>query len=150
MKQKCKILLVESGSAGKAIILTELTKSNLEFVSLSVDTKEKFLGALNSYDPDVVISTQYLPEFDAFSAMRILRERGNDIPFLLASALSDEEAIDYLKWGAFDYVLKDNMIRLPFAVRNAMVKRILTVEKKSMESVEYHLRQRFQTMSGLN
>lgn len=151
MKQTYRILLVDDASATQKAVVQELLKMGLQFISERVNSKEDFLKALSTFDPDVIISDQFLCEFDAFSAMKILRERGMDIPFLLsASGMTEEEALDYLRWGAYDYVLKDDLLRLPFAVKNALSKRALALEKKNIESLQLHLQQRFQATAGMN
>jgi serine phosphatase RsbU (regulator of sigma subunit) len=107
---------------------------HMQFISKRVDTEEEFIKALTHFLPDLIICDQSLPRFDAFSAMNILKRAKLEIPFLLVTGtVSDEDAMDYLRWGAYDYILKANLSRLPFAVKNALVAQELSKQKQYME-----------------
>jgi len=100
-----------------------------EFVD--VETREAFAEALERDKFDLVLSDYALPSFDGVSALRLARERRPDIPFIFFSGTMGEElAIEMLKAGATDYVLKDRMSRLVPAVRRALEEARDTAERQ--------------------
>jgi serine phosphatase RsbU (regulator of sigma subunit) len=134
MKQEYKILFVEDVPADAELMERELLNARIDFISKRVDSKEHFIEALAGFLPDIIISDNSLRQFDSLSAMKIIKEEKHEIPFLLiASELSDEYVAEYLKGGAYDYVLKTNLRRLPFSVKNALSKCRLQREKQIIE-----------------
>jgi len=86
-----------------------------------VDTKEKYLEALNTFHPDVILSDHSLPLFNSTEALKVCQAKHLHIPFILVTgAVSDEFAVNCIKLGADDYVLKTNLSRLPSAIEKAL------------------------------
>ena len=101
-----------------------LKKAKLPFVSMRVDGPEEFVGALDSFNPDVVLSDHALPQFNSIEALKLCRSRGLMIPFILVTGtVSEEFAVNCLKQGVDDYILKNNLSRLPSAILNALNQR---------------------------
>ncbi len=120
----------------------ELRGANIQFVSQRVDCKKQFVEALTDFSPDLIICDHSLPQFSSDSAIKIAKEMNKNIPFLLATGtLTDSRAIEYLKDGAYDYVLKTNLARLPFAVKNALSKGELIQGKQHIEFENIQLQQ---------
>jgi signal transduction histidine kinase len=116
-----KILCLEDDDIDFEIINAELKKGGMEVISRMVDTRESFLAELTSFKPDVILSDHSLPQFNSIEALSICRKRQSRIPFILVTgAVSDEFAVDCIKRGADDYVLKSSLSRLPSAIRNAL------------------------------
>ena len=83
-------------------------------------TEEDFLAHLTP-PPRVILADYHLPQFDALRALTLLRERGLDIPCLVVTgALGDEAAVECMRQGAADYLLKDRLARLGEAVKQAL------------------------------
>src|SRR5690606_31814295 len=83
-----------------------------------VETLDDLQRALDNHPWDVIVSDFNLPGFDAFAALRVVRERNQDTPFILVSGtIGEETAVLAMKSGANDYVMKQNMSRLGPAVR---------------------------------
>jgi PAS domain S-box-containing protein len=109
----------------------ELRRSELFFERLVVDNKADFIQALEHYNPDVILSDHSLPSFDSTEAFQLLKQSGLNVPFILITAtISEEFAVDIMKNGAADYILKDRMQRLPNAILNALEKFRLEAERK--------------------
>ncbi len=139
MKSTYKILLAEKSSGDKASIMHSLKNANFDFQCKHADTLEQFENALTVFSPDVIICDEYLPELSALSAMKALERSGSEIPFILVTdTLSDPEAIEYLTKGIYDYILRPNLIKLPFSIKNAVKSRELESAKRNAESE--HLR----------
>ena len=95
------------------------------------DSKEKFLQALNNFDPDIILADHSLPSFNSFEALELLEKLKKPIPVILVTAtMTDEFAVDIIKKGAKDYVLKDRLERLPSAIQNVLKTHRLEIERQ--------------------
>lgn len=98
-----------------------LRKEKIAFTRIRVETRDEFKDALASFNPDIILSDHSLPQFNSIDALTICQERGINTPFILVTgAVSEEFAVNCLKRGADDYVLKSNLSRLPLAIRHAL------------------------------
>jgi len=102
-----------------------------------VQTEAEFERQLRLQRPDVVIADYNLPQWQGMDALDVLRREGLDTPLILVSgALGDVTAVECIKQGATDYVLKDGLARLPEAVRRALQeKRLLRLRRQSEENL---------------
>src|SRR5207245_1173646 len=116
-----RILLLEDVPADAALIQRELTKAGLVFVSERVDTRAAFEEALRVFAPDLILSDHGLPGFDGAAALQLVKERFPTLPVILVTgSLNEEKAVEFMKAGAADYILKDHLTRLPQAIRSAL------------------------------
>ena len=123
MKQKLKILLLEDTKADAELIEMELNNADIEFENVLVDTKKEFTKALNNFTPDIILADHSVASFNSMEALKIVKESGITSPFLIVTtALSEKFAMTVMEEGASDYVLKDNLHRLPDAIKNALDK----------------------------
>jgi len=121
LQAKLKILHLEDTPSDAELVERELTKRNIQFEILVVDNKKAFEKALIAFIPDLILSDHTLPSFDSIEAIKIIKEQALKIPFILVtSTVSDEYAVEVMKAGANDYILKDRLHRLPQAILNAM------------------------------
>ena len=126
-----RILLLEDVPADAALIQRELTKAGLVFVSQQVDTRVAFEEALRIFAPDVILSDHGLPGFDGAAALQLVRERFPALPVILVTgSLNEETAVEFMKAGAADYVLKDHLTRLPQAIKRALRESRLREERE--------------------
>jgi PAS domain S-box-containing protein len=124
MNDELRILLVEDVSADAELIIRELRKANLAFVSRCVEKRDDFVSALKEFAPHLILSDFSLGQFDALEALRILKEEKSDLPFILVTGSQSEEvAVACIKEGADDYILKASLKRLPSAVISAIKKK---------------------------
>jgi PAS domain S-box-containing protein len=136
MDKELRILILEDVPADAELIEHELRKNGLVFASKLVDTKESFLKALDDFQPILILSDYKLPAFDGLEALKIVRERYPDIPFILVTGeLGEEFAIETLKKGARDYVLKNNLKRLAISVKRALKEAEEIAERKRLRTV---------------
>ena len=116
-----KILMVEDVSSDAEITLRELKRAGLEFEHRLVETEAELMRECIEFAPDIVLSDFALPHFDGLSALGVVRRMRPDLPFIFVSGtIGEETAIESLRGGANDYVLKTNLPRLPSAVRRAL------------------------------
>ncbi|MEZ0231982.1 MAG: EAL domain-containing protein [Methylophilaceae bacterium] len=119
--QTLRILLVEDNPADAELTLRELKRSEIKCEARRVETESDFRIQLDQFDPDIILSDFSLPSFDGLSALHIARKEKPDIPFIFVSGtIGEETAIESLKQGAVDYIIKSNLSRLPSAVRSAL------------------------------
>ncbi len=116
-----RFLLLEDSSLDAQLIRAALTNGDIECELVQVQTRSTFIEALSSTPFDLILSDYSLPNFDGIAALDIVRDLCSDVPFILVSGTSGEElAIDTLKRGATDYVLKQRLERLVPAVNRAL------------------------------
>ena len=116
-----KILLLEDSPFDIEIIIHAINK-DVDSAHISVATdKASYLNLLEAGKPDIIVSDHRLPGFNSISALSIARGRYPGIPFvMLTGALSEEVAVEILKSGADDFILKDRLARLPSAISHAL------------------------------
>ncbi|WEN14852.1 response regulator [Rhodanobacter sp. AS-Z3] len=116
-----RILQVEDSQLDAELVLSELDADNIDYQVQLVDDEARYLSALEDFSPDIVLSDLSMPGFSGQRALELLRERDDDLPFIFVSAtLGEDAAIEALRNGATDYILKQNPARLASAVRRAL------------------------------
>ncbi|MBD3880193.1 PAS domain S-box protein [Phormidium tenue FACHB-886] len=118
---KLRFLLLEDSNLDAGLIQVALEKADIQCELVQVQTQAKFLAALQSLQLDLILSDYRLSGFDGIAALDLARTHCPTTPFIFVSAsLGEEMAIDLLKRGATDYVLKERLVRLPAAVQRAL------------------------------
>ena len=121
MKSSLRILHLEDDPNDVALARAALEAEGVRCEVNCVESRPDFVAALEQDGIDLILSDFSLPAFDGLAALEIARARCPDVPFILISGtLGEERAIDSLKQGATDYVLKQRLSRLVPAVRRAM------------------------------
>jgi C4-dicarboxylate-specific signal transduction histidine kinase len=128
-----KVLIVEDRPEDTELMVRELRQASLTPNWRAVVSEQEYRQSLD-WGPDVILSDFTLPRFNAFDALRIMQERQLDIPLIVVTgSISEEIAVDCIKHGAVDYLLKDRMARLPAAVISALEEKRLRDEKQETE-----------------
>jgi signal transduction histidine kinase len=132
-----RVLHVEDSEADSKLVMRELRRGGFEPTTERVDTRTAFKCALRTQEWDVIISDYALPGYDGLAALVDAREAGKDIPFILVSGtIGETEAVNAMRAGAQDYVLKDRLDRLPVAVeREVREARVRAKQRKMSEQV---------------
>jgi diguanylate cyclase (GGDEF)-like protein/PAS domain S-box-containing protein len=121
MGQAIKILLVEDQEVDAELIARALKRAGAVLETRRVDTQAGLRTQLQDFRPDIVLSDFTLPGFGGLEALEVVREHDAQLPFVFVSGtLGEDRAIDALKRGATDYVLKSSLGRLPSAVMRAL------------------------------
>ncbi|HEY8165025.1 MAG TPA: response regulator [Gemmatimonadaceae bacterium] len=116
--------MVEDNPLDAELIERELRRSKLDFSASRVETEQALRDALESSDPDVILGDYNLPGFDGVAALKIATSLVPDTPFIFVSgSIGEERAVQALRQGATDYILKDRLSRLPSAVTRALDQR---------------------------
>lgn len=138
MNEKINILIVEDVVSDAELIEYELRRARIPFNARRVDTREGFLTALSQFEPAIILSDYNLPQFSGPEALRLLKETGYSAPFILVTgSLTEEVAVECMKEGAHDYILKTSLTRLPSAVQSAL-ENAKTVEEKLQAEAALH------------
>lgn len=130
-----RILLLEDSNLDAELIEAELQKELADrFVLDRVSDRESFLHKLAVFRPDLVLSDYRLPGYDGLTALADMTDSGWDIPFIIVTGTMDEEtAAETIKSGAWDYVVKQRLYRLPAAVNQALKVRTEREQKRRAE-----------------
>jgi signal transduction histidine kinase len=116
-----RVLLVEDSKDDVELVTLELVRHGFACESRAVETRPAFLDALTSGPWDVVLSDHSMREFSSMEALALVRENDPDLPFIIVSGtIGEDAAVDAMKAGAQDYVLKQNLRRLGPAVEREM------------------------------
>jgi DNA-binding NtrC family response regulator len=119
--RKARILIVEDEAWDAELAQRLLTSAGLGFTAMVVETRASFVEQLTAFRPDVILSDFHLPGFSGEAALEIVQEQCPQIPFIFWSGvLGDEAAVELIKRGATDYVLKDRPARLPSVIHRAL------------------------------
>jgi len=134
MDKELRILMLEDVVDDAKLTERELRKGRLAFSAKRVETREAFLEALKDFLPDLILADYSLPTFDSLSALAIVGKECPDTPFIFVSGTIGEDfAIETLKRGATDYVLKNRLSRLVPAVIRALREVEERAERKRAE-----------------
>ncbi len=129
-----RILFAEDIPTDVELALHEIRKGGIQFDYRVVDTEEGFRKEITDFTPDLIISDYAMPAFDGMSALLITRSLSRFIPFImLTGSMNEETAVKCMKAGANDYVIKEQIKRLPFAVMEALEKLQARIEREKIE-----------------
>ncbi len=141
------LLIIEDVPADAELIQYELRKAKLGFEAQCVESEEEFAGVLDQQTPDAILSDYSLPQFNALTALEILRARKLRIPFVLVTGSQSEEvAVRCIKKGADDYILKESLKRLPSALLSAIAKRKAEHDREQAEQALRRSEDYFRTL----
>jgi len=137
MEKELKILLLEDVPEDAEIIERELKQYGLSFKSKRVETESDFLNALTTFSPDIILADYLLPSFNAVYALADKNCVAPDLPFIVVTgSISEDVAVECMKAGANDYILKTNLKRLgasvSLAVKNAEVMKAKKIAERKI------------------
>src|SRR6266513_2321579 len=146
MTEPLRILLAEDSESDSELIQRELKRGGLDFRSRRVQTEADFRRELDEFQPHLVISDFSMPQFNGRKALAIARESRGDIPFIFISGtIGENVAVDMMKAGADDYVMKNNLARLMPALerelREAEVRRTARIAEEALRESEIKFRE---------
>ncbi|MBZ5615304.1 MAG: PAS domain S-box protein [Acidobacteriia bacterium] len=130
-----RVLHVEDDPLDAELVAQALRKGGFSFSVVVVQTEADFERELRAHPPDVVLADYNLPQWKGMEALDVLRREGLDVPLILVSgALGDVTAVECIKRGATDYVLKDGLARLPEAIRRALQEEVLRERQRRSDA----------------
>lgn len=121
MGEPIRILIAEDSEDDAVLLIRTLRRGGYEVTYERVDSAVTMNTALNTYEWDVVISDYVMPQFSGIDALRLVQSRGLDIPFIIVSGkIGEDIAVDAMRSGAQDYIMKSNLARLIPAIQREL------------------------------
>jgi len=146
MSERLRVLIVESSPSEAELMVRELQRANLEPEIERVETEPAFVGALADGVPDLVLCGLGLPAFGGLRALALTREHAPGVPVIIVTcSMGEEMAVECMKAGAADYVLKDQIRRLGAAARGALERRQEEYARRMTERGLAESERRFRT-----
>jgi CheY-like chemotaxis protein len=120
-KNLLRILFIEDELSDVDLEVLELKKEKFKFEHTTVYTRADLIKALEEFKPNLIISDYKMPSFNGLQALEVAKEIDSEIPFIICTgSVNEETAIECINAGAQDYIIKEHMTRLPFAVKEAL------------------------------
>ena len=142
-----RVLILEDRPADAELINYELRRAGYALHWQRVDTRQAYQEGL-SPDLDLIIADYSLPQFDALGALHLLKQHHLDIPFVVVSgSISEEVAVEMMKQGVADYLLKDRLARLGQAVANALQQKRQRDERLAAQTSLRESEERFRRLA---
>lgn len=134
MDKQINILILEDNPSDAELMKRELQRAGFDFRAEWAQDRNSFLQTLNTFDPDIFLADYCVPGFDGMKAMTLARQRFPDVPVIIVSGVIGEEAaVETLKAGVTDYVLKQRLNRLGPVVKRALQEAEQRTEKRRAE-----------------
>jgi hypothetical protein len=146
MATPLRVLILEDRPLDAELMVLELRRAGFDPQWTRVDTEQDFLTNL-SQEFDIILSDYSMPKFDALQALILLQGIGQDIPFIVVTGIFEADAIECMKQGAADYLIKDRLARLGPAVAQALEERELREEKQEIELALRESEARFRSVA---
>jgi signal transduction histidine kinase len=130
-----KVLLVEDSEHDAALVLRELKRAGYTVVHKRVETAAEMAAALDSESWQLVLCDHSMPEFNGLDALELLRRKDPDLPFIIVSGqIGEDLAVEAVKAGANDYIMKGNLKRLATAVQREIREAEVRREREKVEN----------------
>ena len=134
MSTQIRLLIVEDSEDDTLLIVRELKRNGYDVIFERVDNYNDMKATLVDQEWDIVFCDYSMPKFDGISALKLLQEERSELPFILVSGtIGEEVAVESMKAGADDYIMKDNLSRLASAVKRELKEYKERQELKRME-----------------
>jgi diguanylate cyclase (GGDEF)-like protein/PAS domain S-box-containing protein len=143
-----RVLFLEDDKADMELCLRVLRTSDLEVCCDAVPNLAEFAEKLRTQTYDVILSDYLFAGWTGMDALRLLQQQGKDIPFILITGgLGDEKAVECIKAGADDYILKDRLARLPIAICRTVEEKRIREERKRADTALRESENRFRSLA---
>lgn len=149
MSGTINVLIIEDLPTDAELCMREIRKSLGSCKFQREETREQYLAALESFKPDVIISDFKLPHFDGLSALKLAQERAPDTPFIIVTgSMNEDTAVECMKAGAWDYVIKEHIKRLGPAVLGALEQKKVREENQRAREALRESEERYEALYG--
>lgn len=149
MPTPLKLLILDDNVLDAELEVKQLERAGYDCDWRRVQTQEEFDAALERADFELILADYNLPNFDGLRALAMLKERGLEVPFVLISGtLGEERAIESVKSGATDYVMKGRLERLPQVVARALNDRLERAKRRAAQQALREAHRRLQALSA--
>lgn len=146
MPQHIKVLIADDNPLDSELLLRQLRRADFDVESTRVDNEVDFTAALTT-PYDLILSDYAMGQFNGMRALEIVKQHGLDTPFILISGTIGEDlAVEAIKRGAADYLLKDRLTRLGSAITHALTEGALRRERKKSETALWASESRYRVL----
>ena len=143
-----RVLIVEDSESDAALTLEDLQRGGFDVVASRVESEQAFVAALESDTWDVILCDFRMPAFSGLSALALYKTMGLDIPFIFVSgAMGEDLAVEAMRAGAHDYVMKDNLKRLVPAVERELRDAQERIDRRRTKSLLNESERTFSTLA---
>ena len=147
MNAELRVLIVEDSEDDAMLMLRELRAGGYEPIHEQVDSPVTMNAALDRQTWDVILSDYAMPQFSGLDALALVKERQLDTPFIIVSgSIGEDLAIEAMKAGVRDYIMKDNIKRLLPAIQRELAEATVRAERKQAEESLAESEEQFRTM----
>lgn len=147
MEDEIRILILEDVPLDAELIEIQLKRDGMEFISKIVDKEEDYHHALEVFKPSIILADHSLPQYDGITALNLARQISPNTPFIFVSGkIGEDFAVEMLKEGATDYVLKNNLSKLSPAVQRALKESREKMEKIGAEKALKEREEKYRTL----
>ena len=147
-KGKIKILFAEDLPTDVDLARWEISRVFPEIEAAVVDTEHDFMEKLKEFSPDLVISDYLMPGFDGMRVIELVLKNAPELPvIILTGSMNEDTAAECMKAGAIDYVIKEHMARLPYAVVEALEKKEIKIAKEKAEKALIESEKKFRLLA---
>jgi len=130
-----RVLIVEDLPTDAELAQREITKALGCCEFRRVENREEYLSALSTFEPELIVSDFQLPQFNGLTALRLALEHCPDVPFIVVTgSMNEDTAVECMKAGAWDYVIKEHLKRLSSAIQSAMERQRVSEERKRAQA----------------
>jgi DNA-binding NtrC family response regulator len=134
VSRELKILILEDVPLDAVLLERELRSAGIVFTSLRVETRDAFVKQLDDFSPDLILSDYMMPQFTGMEALNIVKERSPATPVIIVTgSMNEETAVQCMKSGASDYVIKEHLARVGMAVKAVLENKRVRDEKAQVE-----------------
>jgi PAS domain S-box-containing protein len=147
MKDIINIIFIEDNPYDAGAIWKQIEKEGIRFNRKVVETSEELISALKEFNPDIIISAYMLTAMSGMEALMIRNDVAPEVPFILVTGLVNENiAIECMKAGADDYIMKRNLSRLGEAIKSAINKMEIVQQKNKAEKMLTESEEKYRSM----
>jgi PAS domain S-box-containing protein len=151
MAERLNLLVVEDSEEDALLVIRQLARAGFQIKHRRVETPEEMSAALEEENWDAILSDYSMPRFSALAALELVRERRLDLPFIVVSGTVGEDvAVDAMRRGAHDYLMKDRLKRIGEAVRREMHQARVRAERRKAEAQLEYLNRVLQATREVN
>ena len=144
-RQPLRVLILEDDPQDAELMAATLRRTGYSLSLEVTDSRQQFQQQLKQADYDVILADYNLGSWTAMDALELLKESGKDIPFVVVTGtLGDEAAVECIKQGAADYILKDRLHRLPVAVEGALRDKVQRQEAARLQEQIRHAKKEWE------
>lgn len=148
MNDRIRILIVEDLPTDAELGMREVSRVLPQSEFRVVETREAFLEALESFRPDLILSDFKMPRFDGLTALQLAKEVAPDTPFIIVTgSMNEDTAVDCMKAGAWDYIIKEHIKRLGPAVLNGLEQKTFRMERTQAAAALKASEERFRNVA---